>query len=48
MLFQTHDQEIIETTANRIIEIFDEDKYIDKSCSYEEYMNYLYEKGIMQ
>ena len=48
MLFQTHDQEIIETTANRIIEIFDENKYIDKSCTYEEYMNYLYEKGIMQ
>lgn len=46
MLFQTHDQEIIETTANRIIEIFDEDKYIDKACSYEEYMNFIDEKKL--
>ena len=38
MLFSTHDQEIIETVANRIIEIVDEDKYIDFTGTYEEYV----------
>lgn len=38
MLFSTHDQEIIETVANRIIDIVDEDKIIDFTGSYEEYV----------
>ncbi len=38
MLFATGDQEIIETTANRIIDIVDENTIIDKQMSYEEYM----------
>lgn len=37
MLFSTHDQEIIETVANRIIDIVDEDKIIDFTGTYEEY-----------
>ena len=37
ILFSTHDQEIIETVANRIIDIEDENKIIDKTCTYEEY-----------
>ena len=38
MLFATGDQEIIETVANRIIDIIDENNIIDKQMSYEEYM----------
>ncbi len=38
LLFTTHDQEIIETVANRIIEIVDEDHYIDFTGTYEEYV----------
>ena len=38
MLFSTHDQEIIETVADRVIEIIDEDKYIDFTGTYEEYV----------
>ena len=38
ILFSTHDQEIIETVANRIIDIQDENKIIDKTCTYEEYV----------
>ena len=38
LLFSTHDQEIIETVANRIIEIVDEDHVIDFTGSYEEYV----------
>ena len=37
MIFSSHDQEIVETVANRIIDIIDENKIIDKNCSYEEY-----------
>ena len=37
LLFSTHDQEIIETVADRIIEIIDEDHYIDYTGSFEEY-----------
>ena len=39
MLFSTGDQEIIETVANRIIDIVDENTIIDKQMSYEDYMN---------
>lgn len=38
MLFTTGDQEIIETVANRIIDIIDENTIIDKQMSYEEYV----------
>lgn len=38
LLFSTHDQEIIETVANRIIEIVDEDHVIDFTGTYEEYV----------
>ena len=38
ILFSTHDQEIIETVANRIIEIVDENTIIDKAMTYEEYV----------
>jgi len=38
MLFTTHDQEIIETVANRIIDIVDENKIIDFTGTYEEYV----------
>lgn len=37
LLFSTHDQEIIETTANRIIDLTDENKVIDFTGTYEEY-----------
>ena len=38
MLFATHDQEIIETTANRIIDIVDENTVVDKLMTYSEYV----------
>ena len=38
MLFATHDQEIIETVANRIIDIIDEDKIIDFTGTYQEFI----------
>ena len=38
LLFATHDQEIIETVANRIIDIIDEDKIIDFTGTYQEYI----------
>ena len=41
ILFATHDQEIIETVANRIIDIIDEDHYNDFTGTYEEYLEYL-------
>ena len=40
ILFSTHDQEIIETTANRIIDIIDENTIIDKAETYEEYVSH--------
>ncbi len=39
LLFTSHDQEIIETVANRIIDIRDEDHIIDRCMTYEEYVN---------
>ena len=38
LLFSTHDQEIIETVADHIIDIIDEDKYIDFTGTYQEYI----------
>ncbi len=40
ILFSTHDQEIIETVANRIIDIVDENTIIDKAETYEEYTSH--------
>ena len=37
LLFATHDQEIIETVADRIIEIVDENHYIDYTGTFEQY-----------
>ncbi len=41
MLFTTHDQEIIETVANRVIDIVDEHTIRDKMGTFEEYQNSL-------
>ncbi len=38
LLFTSHDQEIIETVANRIIDIRDENHIIDRVMTYEEYV----------
>ena len=38
IIFASHDQEIIETVANRIIDIIDENHYIDFTGTYEEYI----------
>ena len=40
MLFTTHDQEIVETVANRVIDIVDEHTIRDKMMTYSEYMNF--------
>lgn len=40
ILFATHDRELNETVANRVIEILDDGKIIDKKCSYEEYLEF--------
>ena len=37
MIFTSHDQEIVETVANRIIDIKDENTIIDRMMTYEEY-----------
>lgn len=37
ILFTSHDQELVETVANRIIDIKDENTIIDKSVTYQEY-----------
>ena len=39
MLFTSHDQEIVETVANRVIDIINENTIIDKMMTYEEYVN---------
>ena len=43
VIFATHDHEIMQTAANRIIEIT-EDGCIDKMCSYEEYLEWKKER----
>ena len=40
ILFTSHDYEIINTVANRIIEIHPDGSYTDRQCSYEEYLEY--------
>ena len=37
ILFTSHDQELVETVANRIIDIKNENTFVDKTCSYSEY-----------
>ena len=38
MIFASHDQEIVETVANRIFDFVDENTFIDKMCTYEDYI----------
>lgn len=38
ILFSSHDHELIQTVANRIIEFTEEGKYIDKQMTYDEYL----------
>jgi ATPase subunit of ABC transporter with duplicated ATPase domains len=44
MIFSSHDQEIVETVANRILDIVNENTIIDKQMSYEEYSKTISEK----
>jgi ATPase subunit of ABC transporter with duplicated ATPase domains len=46
ILFSSHDYEIINTVANRIIEILPGGGFIDRKCSYEEYLEYKKENNI--
>ena len=38
ILFTTHDRELAQTVANRIIEIKDDGSFIDRPCTYDEYL----------
>ena len=38
MIFTSHDHQLVQTVANRIIDIR-KDKVIDKECTYNEYLN---------
>jgi ATPase subunit of ABC transporter with duplicated ATPase domains len=40
ILFSSHDYEIVNTVANRIIELAPDGSFIDRRCSYEEYLEY--------
>ena len=40
ILFSSHDYEILNTVANRIIEILPDGGFIDRQCTYEEYLEY--------
>ena len=40
ILFTSHDYEILNTVANRIIEILPDGGFIDRKCTYEEYLDY--------
>jgi ATPase subunit of ABC transporter with duplicated ATPase domains len=39
ILFSSHDHELLSTVANRIIEIKDDGTYVDKMCTYDEYLD---------
>lgn len=39
LLFTSHDQELVETVANRIIDIRNPNNIVDKSMTYEQYNN---------
>jgi ATPase subunit of ABC transporter with duplicated ATPase domains len=38
LLFASHDHEFIQTTANRIMEIYEDGHMVDKVCSYDEFV----------
>lgn len=38
LLFASHDHEFIQTTANRIIEIYEDGHMVDKYCNYDEFV----------
>ena len=38
LLFASHDHEFIQTTANRIIEIYEDGHIVDKYCNYDEFV----------
>ncbi len=38
ILFRTQDHEVMDTTANRIVEFLDDNKYIDRMLTYSEYI----------
>ena len=38
-LFSSYDYELVSSVSNRIIEFLDDGKYIDKLCTYDEYLN---------
>ena len=40
ILFSSHDYEILNTVANRIIEILPDGSFIDRQGSYEDYLEY--------
>ncbi len=40
VILASHDHELIQTVANRIIEFTEDGKYIDRSMTYEEYLEY--------
>ena len=40
ILFSSHDYEIVNTVANRIIEIHPDGSFTDRRCTYEEYLEY--------
>ncbi len=40
LLFASHDHQLVETIANRIIEFDDEGKITDKKCTYDEYLEF--------
>jgi len=40
ILFSSHDYEIVNTVANRIIEIHPDGSFTDRACTYEEYLDY--------
>ena len=46
ILFSSHDYEILNTVANRIIEILPDGSFIDSPGTYEEYLEYKKEHGI--
>jgi ATPase subunit of ABC transporter with duplicated ATPase domains len=46
ILFSSHDYEILNTVANRIIEILPDGSFIDRPGTYEEYLEYKKERGI--
>ena len=46
ILFSSHDYEILNTVANRIIEILPDGSFVDYKGTYEEYLDHKREKGI--